>query len=161
MEKLPERWAVERTPENYKQVNEWANANLHCGPYFNEQGTVISDGYINCSLDNDEHELLTSDQFMRLLYNPWKQSQNLDGWVKNKDGLLPCPFCGKYPSIIQEDDFMHMDLGGWDSDVIIECCASMIERFGERGSVIVTADRAKLTAISRWNKRELPAPPIN
>lgn len=74
MEKLPERWAVERTPENYEKVNGWANANLPYPPYFHEHGFVQSDGNVNGSLGL--FELITSAQFMRLLYNPWKQAQN-------------------------------------------------------------------------------------
>ena len=87
MEKLPEKWSVERTPENYKQVNEWAS--VAYGEQLSE-----STGYVYCVngivgpiynswyLAISGYTIFTNSQFMQLVYNPWKQAQNSDGWVK-------------------------------------------------------------------------------
>lgn len=81
MEKLPERWAVERTPENYKQVNEWAKVVIYKGIITNREifnctgGYLHSDGAVYKKVCYD-YMLLSSSQFMQLVYNPWKQAQN-------------------------------------------------------------------------------------
>ncbi len=91
MENLPEKWAVKRTADNYEKVNEYFN-------YLFEQGRSYydcTDGFMHnggdvSSEDLDfRYTLLTSDQFMQLVYNPWKAKQNRDGWVKYSDDNMP------------------------------------------------------------------------
>lgn len=56
--------------------------------------------------------------------------------------LLPCPFCGKAPFIIPEDDIHRV----WFVECDLSCC------LGPDGA---TRDEA----IAAWNRRKLPNPP--
>ncbi len=77
---LPERWAIRRTPENYERVNEWYNNFFHedyhisakVGYAFVLPGRdkPFSDGIII-----GKPTILTTAQFDRLVYQPFKEAQ--------------------------------------------------------------------------------------
>lgn len=143
MGKLPEKWAVERTPDNYKQVNEWANSLLRSS----EIGFTDRNGFIvYCNKyeepfwepdHNINYPLLTSDQFMQLAYNPWKQAQNSDGWVKCSERL---------PDYGERVLCMHQSFGvqiGWIMNPKIWAFSNGLHQLFD--------------SVTHW--RELPAPP--
>lgn len=74
---LPEKWCIERTPENADMVNEWANANYgKAGKYFDNKGWIHSepigeqkDSVLDHFGKQDGYTEITTDKFRNHVLN--------------------------------------------------------------------------------------------
>ena len=169
MEKLPEKWAVKRTADNYKQVNDidyddlfndaaiilvregqastsLLQRKLKLG--YNRAGRImeqlIQDGIVSGEICNRKLNITTGKQLcehLKIEYKSedWQKEQNSDGWVKCSERL---------PDYGERVLCMHQSFGvqiGWIMNPKIWAFSNGLHQLFD--------------SVTHW--RELPAPPIN
>ena len=103
------KWCIKRTPENYKEVNEWANK-VHSEPFQfgNEYRSMI--GYVHSDLQDhgslshehknnhyteitlDEFRLLTDPEKRKKIISLWGHSESNERWAFTNEGCVTISF---------------------------------------------------------------------
>lgn len=154
------------TPLGYKSLHVNGRQIIHTSPYTGgadtlhgiaedlaiSLGVTITD--VKTSVDSDKWDWA---EITEKLIADGKLADLANTEVSPEDCLDPsklpgCPHCNEKP-IFSVDSYEHTWIGGWSKNIMLSCCADMVEQFGRFEKGDVTEEQAKTTLFNKWRLR--------